>query len=94
MGSTTISTTKAFVLVDARALVSTSTYPMITGTANVPKVGVVISRSNDVDVVGSFEIPVVTGHWTYYVPAPLVPATYKLRLFGGATTTSAALVIK
>jgi hypothetical protein len=65
---------------DASSLVSTSTYPTITGTANIPQVGILITNSKNVGIVKT-SVPVVNGHWSYPCSVALAPGVYNLILF-------------
>ena len=78
---------------DAVSFFSTSTYPIISGIANTPKVGIVINGSNGKGIVGTSEIPVTRGHWSYLTSVALVPGTYTLVLFIGNTITEIAKLI-
>lgn len=88
-GSTTVST----VAVDKESLTSTSSNPIITGTSNAKKVGVVVSDSKGVGIVGAFELPVVNGHWSYAVSVALVPGDYSVTVLGDAVSAIAQLKI-
>jgi hypothetical protein len=81
------------VAVDPDALNSTSTYPILRGTSNVAKVGVLISRSATVDVEANFSIAVINGRWTYSTAVALVPGPYILTLFAGGKSTTTQLLI-
>ena len=82
------------IAVDERSLASTSTNPIITGTANIPMVGLVIFNSADVGIVGSWSIPVVDGHWSYPVPLALSPGNYTVKMVGASPEVKRTLVIK
>jgi hypothetical protein len=73
---------------DASSLISASPYPVITGTANVPQIGVIISNSMGVGVTGSSNVSVVRGHWSYADSAHLAPGNYTVILFVGKTITA------
>jgi hypothetical protein len=80
--------------IDETSLASTSTNPIITGTANIPTVGLVIFNSADVGIVGSWSIPVVDGHWSYAVPLALAPGNYVVKMVGASPEVKRTLVIK
>lgn len=79
---------------DPSTLTSTSNHPIITGTANVPTVQLVINNDKGVGLVGGMHIPVKDGHWSYACPISLAPGTYRLLLVGGDLPTLANLIIK
>jgi hypothetical protein len=83
----------AFAEFDSLAFTSTSTYPVVTGTANTPRVGIVINNSKDVGVVGTWEVPVVSGHWSYATSVALTPGSYTLLLFIGAKNAGTAKLV-
>jgi len=93
---TGISTTivHTYVRTDAASLVSTSTHPTITGTANVSRVGIVIKNSADVGIVGSSAIVVRDGHWSYAIPISLSPGSYTLFITGAENMLVTTLKIK
>ena len=90
IGTTTVKTVPAFALFNSNSFISTSTYPTITGTANTAKVGIVINNSMDVGILGTWEIPVSQGHWSYSSSVALPPGTYTLILFADNTITGTA----
>lgn len=79
---------------DAASLISGASRPMITGTANVKGVAIVIDNPQGVGIAGSFEIPVENGHWSYAAPQALKPGLYTVHLIGGVKTIDATLVVK
>ncbi len=79
---------------DATSLISGASRPMITGTANIKGVAIVIDNPQGVGIAGSFEIPVENGHWSYAAPQALQPGLYTVHLIGGVKTLDATLVVK
>ena len=92
-GTTTKTTTQAYALFDAVSFTSSSTYPALTGTANVSKVGIIIYDSKNLGLVGTPNVSVEKGHWTYYSSVALPPGLYSVLLLGGATNAVARLII-
>lgn len=74
-------------LFSASSFTSTSTYPTVTGIANTAKVGIIVNNSKGVGIVGTADIPVVQGNWSYSTSVALTPGTYTLVLFVGKTIT-------
>jgi hypothetical protein len=79
---------------DTSSLSSTSAHPVITGTANVSAVAMVVDDPSGVGIVGSSDIPVVNGHWSFAIPVSLKSGTYRLHLIGGDVEDMASLVVK
>jgi hypothetical protein len=92
-GTSTAKITRAVTQFDPSSLISTSTYPSITGTANVPLIGIIIRNSKGVGIVGTSDIPVVQGHWSYPCSVALQPGTYTLILYANKTITAGAQLI-
>ena len=90
VGTTTLNNFPVSALFDSSSYVSTSTYPTVTGTANVPQVGVIINNSKNVGVVGTWDIPVTQGHWSYSCSVKLPPGSYTAIVFVGKTVTETA----
>lgn len=90
IGTTSVEITRLFALFDSSSFTSTSPYPTITGTANVSKVGIIINNSENVGIVGTAEIPVKQGHWSYSCSVALPPGTYTLIAFVGKNVTETA----
>jgi hypothetical protein len=65
----------------------------VTGTANSQKVGIVINNSKNVGLVGTWEIPVTDGHWSYSTSVALTPGTYTALLFIGPKNVSTAQIV-
>jgi hypothetical protein len=88
---TPILTKPAQAAFDSTTFTSSSTYPVVTGTAsNTKKVGIVINNSKDLGLVGTWEIPVIDGHWSYAVSVALPPDKYTVLLFLGSKNVSSA----
>ncbi len=79
---------------DTASLTSTSTYPVITGTASISEVGLVVSTMAGYGLAGAGHISVTSGHWEYPIPVPLTPGSYRLTLVGGPTDVTATLTVK
>ena len=94
VGPTTKTAVSAKAAFDSNTITTTDSYPTITGTANVPEVGIIINNSKGDGLVGTGEIKVEDGHWTYSSSVPLPAGTYTLVLFGGAKVMNAQLVVK
>ena len=92
IGTTTV--VQSFARFDQDSLTSTSTYPVITGTANVPKIGLTIYNSDGNGIVRPNYVPVIQGHWSYYDSVALMPGTYILILVVGNVDVTAKLVVK
>jgi hypothetical protein len=84
---------KALVAVDASALAATSAYPVLTGTANVPEVTLIISTAEGVGLVATEHIPVENGKWSYATSVMLPVGAYKVLVAGGAGIANATLVV-
>lgn len=78
---------------DKKSLTSTSTYPAITGTANVPTIAIAVYDSTDKGLVGAARVPVTRGTWSYYVSVPLAPGMYTIKIYSGAVMSSATLTV-
>lgn len=78
---------------DTSSLTSTSAHPVITGTANVSTVGIVLIDPKGVGIAGSSDIPVVNGHWSFPVPQALKSGSYTVHLIGGDTTNMTQLKV-
>ena len=95
VGTSTVKTIAPVTSFDSKSLISTSAYPTITGTANVSQIGIIISNSKGVGVVGSSDVAVVNGHWSYADSAKLPSGSYTIILFVGKTITAgAALTVR
>ncbi len=84
---------KAFARFDTNSAVSTSAYPKITGTANVPEIGIIVNNSSGKGIVGTDKISVEGGHWSYTIPVELAPGTYTVELYGGPALVTSSLVV-
>ena len=93
VGPTTKTVTAAVASFDKSTITTTDSYPTITGTANVPEVGIIINNSKGEGLVGTGEITVENGHWSYSSSVHLPPGTYTLVLFGGAKVMNAQLTV-
>lgn len=93
-GSATIEKVPASANFDTSSLVSTSSYPVITGTANVSKISILISNSKGDGLVATKNVPVVNGRWAYYCSVALVPADYKVSIYDGISVQNATLVVE
>jgi hypothetical protein len=89
-----VKVSSSFVQFDSLSFVSTSTYPTVTGTASTPSVGIIISDSEGTGIVGTTEIPVRGGKWSYSCSVSLVPGAYTLTLFSGDASAAAKLTVK
>ena len=69
-----------YVRFDSYNMVTGSDHPSYTGTANVPKVTIVVVNSAGVGIAGSQDIPVIDGKWEYSAPPALAPGTYTIQL--------------
>lgn len=78
---------------DPSSLSSKSPYPVITGTASVPKVSIIIASDKNVGIVAS-DIVVKNGHWSYPCSVALKPGLYKIVLSAGNVTAQAPLLIQ
>lgn len=94
VGPTTKTVVAAKAAFDKSTITTTDNYPTVTGTANVPEVGIIINNSKGEGLVGTGEIKVENGHWTYSSSVRLPAGTYTLVLFGGAKVMNAQLVVK
>ena len=90
VGTSTVKIARANTQFDPSSLISTSAYPTITGTANVPLITIVISNSKGVGIVGTSDVPVVQGHWSYPCSVALPPGNYILTLYVNKTVTAGA----
>ncbi|MFA6585433.1 MAG: hypothetical protein WCS97_03245 [Candidatus Paceibacterota bacterium] len=79
---------------DPRSLTSTSTYPVITGTANVPKISITVYDREGVGIVSASNIQVKDGHWTYYCSAKLVAGKYMLIVMAEDVSVRTALTVQ
>jgi len=79
---------------DTASLVSTSPRPVITGTANVSAVAMVLDNPQGVGIAGTSNIPVVHGKWSFSAPQMLTPGVYTLHLIGGDNVVEAKLTIQ
>ncbi len=93
VGPTTKTSVSAKAAFDSSTITTTDSYPTITGTANVPEVGIIINNSKGEGLVGTGEITVENGHWSYSSSVHLPPGTYTLVLFGGAKVMNAQLTV-
>ncbi len=89
VGTPTATGVKPVTAFDSSSLASTSSYPVITGTANVPSIGVIIKDNKGVGIVGTSNISVVNGHWSYADSVSLRPGNYTVVLYVGKTVTAA-----
>ena len=78
---------------DAPTILSAAARPIVTGTANVDHVGLIIVDSAGVGLSGSWEIPVQDGHWKYVSTIALKPGSYTLQLIGGEAIVIAGLTV-
>jgi len=78
---------------DVASLTSSSAYPVITGSATVSKVGMIIYNSENVGIIGTSDISVTQGRWSYPCSIPLEPGTYTLKLFFGTASQTATLTV-
>ncbi len=93
LGTTGATITELIARFNSIPIVSTSAYPTISGIANTPKVGIIINNSKDKGIVGTANIPVIRGQWSYSTSVALVPGTYTVVLFVGKTVTEVASLI-
>lgn len=93
VGPTTKTVTAAVASFDKSTITTTDSYPTITGTANVPEVGIIINNNKGEGLVGTGEIKVENGHWSYSTSVLLPPGTYTVMLYGGAKVVSAQLTV-
>lgn len=93
VGPTTKTVVPANAAFDSATITTTDSYPTITGTANVPEVGIIINNSKGEGLVGTGEIKVENGRWAYSTSVLLPPGTYTLVLFGGAKVANAQLTV-
>jgi hypothetical protein len=93
VGPTTKTVTSAVASFDKSTITTTDSYPTITGTANVPEVGIIINNSKGEGLVGTGEITVENGHWSYSTSVMLPPGTYIVMLYGGAKVVNAQLTV-
>lgn len=77
---------------DLRSYTSVSTYPTLSGTANVENVFIVINTDKGVGLVGT-EVPVEKGHWTYQSVVGLPVGYYTVQLFGGSVVQTRTLSV-
>ena len=93
--SVTVGTPKPVLMAafDQGSLVSTSMHPALSGTANTNRVGIVVDNAQGVGIVGSSDVPVANGKWSYTVPLGLNPGTYTVHLLGGDKEVKAQLVV-
>lgn len=95
IGTTTTKTVaRDSVHFDASSLFTTSSYPTITGTASASKVSIIISTIAGTGLVGTSDIPVVRGHWSYSCPVLLPAGTYAITLFGGDVNAIGVLQVR
>jgi hypothetical protein len=94
VGDTKVTTIPASGLFDTSSFTSTSTYPTVTGTANVPLVGIVVSDAEGTGIVGSANVVVEGGHWSYTASVALMPGSYHVTLYVGKNATVAKLTVK
>lgn len=93
-GTSTVKTSPATATFDAVSFTSTSTYPSISGTAkNTSKVGIIINNDKNIGVIGTWEVPVVNGHWSYSSSVALSSGIYTVILFAGTTAAGNAKLI-
>ncbi|MDB5195585.1 MAG: hypothetical protein JWO84_769 [Parcubacteria group bacterium] len=71
--------------VDTASLTSSAPRPIVTGTANVKSIGIVLDNPAGVGIEGASNIPVTNGHWTFAPAQALPPGTYTLHIIGGDT---------
>lgn len=93
VGPTTKTVTAAVASFDKSTITTTDSYPTITGTANVPEVGIIINNNKGEGLVGTGEIKVENGHWSYSTSVLLPPGTYTVMLYGGAKVVNAQLTV-
>lgn len=79
--------------IDQSSLLAHTPRPTITGTANVSAVAIVIDNPQGVGIVGSSNVPVTNGHWSFTPPQPFTPGTYTVHLLGGDKQVDAKLVV-
>ena len=93
VGPTTKTVVSVKAAFDSSTITTPDSYPTITGTANVPEVGIIINNSKGEGLVGTGEITVENGHWSYSSSIFLPPGTYTIALYGGAKVVNAQLTI-
>ena len=93
IGPTTKTVVSAKAAFDSSTISTSDNYPTITGTANVPEVGIIINNSKGEGLVGTGEITVENGHWSYSTSVLLPPGTYIVMLYGGAKVVNAQLTV-
>lgn len=76
---------------DESSLTSSASRPLITGTANIKAVALVINDPSGTGIAGADYIPVENGHWSYAAPQALTPGVYTLDLIGGDSIVVAHL---
>ena len=81
----------AFTAFDSVSLVSDQPRPIISGTANVATVSIVVDDQQGVGMAGSSDIPVVNGHWSYSAPQILSSGSYRVHLYGAGKVLDATL---
>ena len=74
-------------------MTTTSSYPVITGSANVAEFQLYIVRSDTVAIVGA-KIPVVGGRWSFSSSVKLSPAIYRVVIEAGGATAVGKLTVK
>lgn len=79
---------------EVSALVSTSTYPTLSGTATLPEVSIIVSNDTGRGLAGASHIGVVGGRWEYAVPVALTPGSYVITLVGGVQDVVGILTVK
>jgi hypothetical protein len=79
---------------NSNSLISTSSYPTVSGTANVSQVGIIVNNDRGVGIVGTANVPVTGGHWIYHCSVALAPGTYTVSLYAnGVIKAIAELVV-
>ncbi len=78
---------------DQSSLTASSPRPVITGTANVPSVAIVLDNPSGVGIAGSSRIAVTNGRWSFTAPQRLSAGIYTLHLLGGDQEVVAKLTI-
>lgn len=75
-------------------MVTTENYPTFGGTANVPRVAIIIYNSDGAGLVSTDQIMVENGRWSYNTSIMLPPDTYTIELYGGAKVVKTTLEVK
>lgn len=93
-GAVTVKKEAAVASFEEVTMVTTERYPTIKGTANVPRVGIILYNSEGTGLVSTDQIAVENGHWSYNTSVMLPPDTYTIELYGGAKVVTAHVTVK